>query len=87
MAEVGSGARSKAILSLVGTLLVASTLVAVVAPARPAAARHGHLRHDPGARWPTTSGVNDGTGGSNCIRYSPTSAPTVKPLELRHQPG
>ena len=70
MAGVGNGVRSKAFLSLVGTLLVASTLVAVVASARPASAAtvsFGTIQ----AQMADHLGVNDGTSG-NCIRYSPT---------------
>ena len=85
MARVESGVRSKAVLSLVGTLLVASTLVGVVAPARPAAAAtvtFGTIQ----AQMANHLGVNDGTTG-NCIRYSPTSDPDREPLDLRHQSG
>ena len=88
MAEVPSGVRSKAFLSLVGALLVASALVSVgvVVPARPAAAAtvtFGAIQ----AQMANQLGVNDGTGGSNCIRYAPTSTPTVSPSNFVTSPA
>ena len=69
MTGVGSGVRSKALLSLVGSLLVVSVAgrggrAGATAPA--ATVTFGTIQ----AQMANHLGVNDGTDG-NCIRYSP----------------